>query len=210
MKGYTIVRPIGRGTTAEVFEARDSEGKAVAIKEFPAGSRALQWHAWTEAELLSKLDHPAILKIHRFGEEEGRPYIVMALVEGPSLERRILEQGPMFQEDAVRMVQRIAEGIAHAHAAGICHGDLKPRNILLPQGDPQRALICDFGLTGQGTRAGDVAALSDLLKFSAGDHPLVERLRCGSIDLALSEIRRFLAGDPLTRVIPRRRGCLGL
>lgn len=209
MRGYTIVRPIGRGTTAEVFEARDSEGRTVALKLFPAGFRSLEWHAWTEAELLSKLDHPAILKIHRFGEEDGRPYIVMAYVDGPSLEKRVLEQGPLFQEDAVRMLKRIAEGLAHAHAAGVFHGDLKPRNILLPKGDPQEALICDFGLTGQGTKAGDVQALGDLLKFSAGDHPLVERLRSGSIDLALSEIQRFLAGDPLTRIVPRRRGCLG-
>ena len=209
MKGFEIIRSLGRGTTAEVFEARDAEGRTVAVKLFPAGSQSLQWHAFAEAELLSKLDHPAISKIHRFGEEEGQPFIVMDFVEGTSLERRVLEQGPLFQEDAVRMVRLIAEGVAHAHAAGVFHGDLRPRNILLRGGVPLKPLICDFGLTSQGTKAGDVGALAELLRFSAGDHPLVERIRTGSIELALSEIDRFLAGDPMTRILPRRRGCLG-
>lgn len=210
MTGFEIVRSVGRGTTAEVFEARDAEGRTVALKVFPPGSRSMQWHAWSEAELLSRLDHPAILKIHRFGEDEGKPYIVMEFVNGPSLEQRILRQGPIFQEDAVRMARQIAEGIAYAHGAGVFHGDLRPRNILLRDGDPLRPLICDFGLNAAGSKAADVSAIAEILRFTSGDHPLVARLRTTSIDLVLLEIDRFLSGGPMTREIRRRRGCLGI
>ncbi len=208
MRGFEIVRSVGRGATAEVFEARDSEGRTVALKIFPAGFRALQWHAYVESELLSRLDHPAILKILRSGEEEGRPYLVMEFVDGPSLERRVLQRGLLFQEDAVRMIRRIAEGLRSAHSAGIFHGDLRPRNILLRGGDPLQPIVCDFGLTAQGTRAGDAVALAELLRFAAGDHPLVDRLRFGTVEAVLVEIDRFLTGDPMTRILPRRRGCL--
>lgn len=210
MRGFEIIRSVGRGATAEVFEARDAEDRTVALKIFPAGFRALQWHAYVESELLSTLDHPAILKIFRFGEEEGRPFLVMEFVDGPSLERRVLQQGALFQEDAVRMLRRIAEGLRHAHEAGVFHGDLCPRNILLRGGDPLQPVICDFGLHAQGTQAGDAAALAALLRFAAGAHPLTDRLGIGTADLALREIDRFLAGDPMTRILPRRRGCLGL
>ena len=209
MRGFEIVRSVGRGVTAEVFEARDADGRPVALKIFPAGFRAFQWHAYVESELLSKLDHPAILKVLRFGEEEGRPFLVMEFIDGPSLERRVLGQGPLFQEDAVRMIRRIAEGLLHAHAAGVFHGDLRPRNVLLRGGDPLQPILCDFGLTAQGSQSGDLAALAELLRFAAGPHPLAERLGIGNAESALKEIDRFLAGDPMTRILPRRRGCLG-
>lgn len=210
MKGYDLVRSVGRGATAEVFEARDANGRTVALKIFPPGSRSMQWHAWSEAEQLAKLDHPAILKIHEFGEGEGKPYIAMEFVNGPSLERRVREQGTFFQEDAVRLVRQVAEGIAYAHANGVFHGDLRPRNILLRNGDPLKPLICDFGLNATGSKASDVQSLADLLRFSAGAHPLVERLRTTSIDIVFLEIDRFLSGGPITRVPTRRRGCLGM
>jgi len=209
VQGFEIVRSVGRGTTAEVFEARDAHGRTVAVKVFPPDSRSMRWHAWSEAEQLAKLDHPSILKIHEFGEDEGKPYIAMEFVNGPSLERRILEQGAFFQEDAVRMVRKIAEGLAYAHSMGVFHGDVRPRNVLLRNGDPLHPVLCDFGLNSTGSKAADIPALAEILRFAAGSHPLADRLRVTSIELAISEIDRFLAGEPMTRVLKRRRGCLG-
>jgi serine/threonine-protein kinase len=210
MKDYQIVRSVGRGTTAEVFEARDAEGRRVAVKIFPPGYRALQWHAWAEADVLSKLDHPAILKVHHFGEDEGRPYVAMEFIDGPSLEARVRDKGPIFQGDAVRMVRRIAEALAHAHRAGLYHGEVRPKNVLLRGGNPLDPVLCDFGLGAQGTEAGDVAALADLLRFAAGDHPLVPLLRRSRAELVIAEIDRFLEYGTVGREMPRRRGCLGI
>ncbi len=145
---YEILGPLGQGGMGEVYRARDTRlGRLVALKIVSADLHADPAAAERferEARLASSLNHPAIVSLHDVGRIEGRPFIVMELVEGQSLSAR-LEAGPLRMEDAVDLACQVADGLVAAHEAGIVHRDLKPRNICLT-GD-RRAKIVDFGLS---------------------------------------------------------------
>lgn len=95
-----------------------------------------------EARLSAWLDHPAVVQIIDFGEHNGRPYLVMRLVEGEELSVR-LERGPIPPDEVVDLGVALCSGLAHAHGLGLIHRDLKPENVVLTA----RGLrILDFGL----------------------------------------------------------------
>lgn len=144
---YEIVDLLGAGGMGSVYRARDTRlGRQVAIKvvsDEHAADRSAVERMSREARLTSSLNHPNIVTVHDVGEIEGRPYIVMELVQGQSLYSRI-SSGALPLSEAVRIGSQIADGLAMAHAAGAIHRDLTPRNImLLPSGQPK---ILDFGL----------------------------------------------------------------
>ena len=100
-----------------------------------------------EAQLLASLRHPAIVPVHTAGEASGLLYFAMGIVEGESLEAKIRREGPLDPEKAVRLLCKIADGVAYANERKIVHRDLKPANVLLDeQGQP---LVTDFGLARQ-------------------------------------------------------------
>ena len=144
---YEIVGPLGAGGMGEVYRARDTRlGRLVAIKlvssDLAADSTAAGRLA-REARLTSSLNHPNIVTVHDVGEIDGRPYIVMELVDGQSLYER-LAAGPLKLTKAVDIACQVADGLAAAHGAGMFHRDLKPRNIMVTE--EGRAKIVDFGL----------------------------------------------------------------
>ena len=96
-----------------------------------------------EAETIAQLDHPAIVPVYDFGEEDGQPYLVMRYMPGGSLADR-LKAGPLSLAEAARLFQRLAPALDEAHAAGIIHRDLKPGNILFDQRD--EPYLADFGI----------------------------------------------------------------
>jgi serine/threonine-protein kinase len=132
--GYEILRELGRGGMAVVYEARQTGlGRRVALKMLLAGSHAgpeerARFH--TEAEALGRLCHPNIVPVHEVGEQDGRPYLVMELVEGGSLALHLAGQ-PVPVQEAAGLVERLARAMHCAHEQGIVHRDLKPANILL-------------------------------------------------------------------------------
>jgi tetratricopeptide (TPR) repeat protein/predicted Ser/Thr protein kinase len=145
---YRIGRLLGRGGLGEVYLAHDCTlDRDVAIKFLNPGKlhgqdarRALL----REARAAASLDHPFICGIHEAAEtDDGRTFIVMQHVEGPTL-AEMLQHGPLPIREALTLCAEIAEALAAAHRRGVIHRDLKPGNIIVtPAGHPK---IVDFGI----------------------------------------------------------------
>ena len=152
---YQITEKIGEGAMGEVYLAHDIKlNRAVALKFIPEalvneGQRLARFER--EAQLLASLNHTNIAAIHAVEEYEGKPFLVMELVEGETLADR-LAQGALLISDALRLAQQIAEALRAAHKKGIIHRDLKPANIkITPDGVVK---VLDFGLAKQFQDAG--------------------------------------------------------
>ncbi len=145
---YQLVERIGAGGMGVVYRAIDQvSGTVVAIKVHQGQDVREVARARREAEILARLQHPAIVR--HFGDGvtgEGALYIVMAWVDGETAAQRLARDG--FQlRDAVAMVNRLAGALAAAHEAGVIHRDIKPSNVLLAGNDPATAMLVDFGVS---------------------------------------------------------------
>ncbi|MBN2172412.1 MAG: serine/threonine protein kinase, partial [Candidatus Krumholzibacteriota bacterium] len=152
---YEILARLGEGAMGEVYRARDLKlERDVALKFLKpqaVGGGQDRDRFLREARAAAALDHPNICTVHEIGEAEGRTYIAMACVEGPSLRERI-DAGPLALDEALDLAVQAASGLKAAHAKGIVHRDVKPANIMLDA--EGRATIMDFGLarTADATR----------------------------------------------------------
>lgn len=157
---YEILEPLGAGGMGEVYRARDRRlGRDVALKFLTpalASDAEARDRLRREALAASALNHPYICTLHDIVEDEGRPVLVMEIVEGEPLSAVIPKEGLPI-ETVVRYGEQLADALAHAHAHGIIHRDLKPANIVVtPDG---RAKVLDFGIARQ-MRAADLAAVT--------------------------------------------------
>jgi serine/threonine-protein kinase len=145
------VDKIGRGTMGHVFRAVDSEGRAFALKVMAAelaDDPELVERFEREAMAAALLDHPNVTRVHDYGEEERRLYMVMELLQGADLKERI-ERGPALTlAQKLSVMVQVGAGMAYVHGRDIVHRDLKPANIRVqPDGV---AKIMDFGLVRVG------------------------------------------------------------
>jgi eukaryotic-like serine/threonine-protein kinase len=144
---YTILAPLGVGGMGEVYRARDSKlNRDVALKVLPelfARDAERMARFQREAQVLASLNHPNIASIYGLEESSGVRALVMELVEGPTLADRIA-QGAIPLDEALPMVQQMAEALEYAHEKGIIHRDLKPANVKTTPEGPVKVL--DFGL----------------------------------------------------------------
>ena len=147
---YKIISLLGAGGMGEVFLADDSRLKRkVALKVLPlliAGDPDRLRRFEREAYAVSALNHPNILTVHEFGQENGVHYLVMELVEGVTLREKI-RSGPLPVQEALSIAEQTAFALSAAHATGIIHRDLKPENIMLR--DDGIVKVLDFGLAKQ-------------------------------------------------------------
>jgi tRNA A-37 threonylcarbamoyl transferase component Bud32 len=144
---YEIKAEIGRGGMATVYHAYDPRfEREVALKVLPREmlhDPQFRTRFEREAKTIAMLEHPAIVPVYDFGEEEGQPYFVMRYMNGGSLTDR-MKKTAMTIEEVAHLYSRIAPALDEAHAKGIIHRDLKPGNILFDQyGEPY---ISDFGI----------------------------------------------------------------
>src|SRR5436190_17414351 len=132
---YRLERLLGHGGMASVYFAHDSElERDVAVKllgENPTGDPSFRERFVREARLAARLSHPNIVSVYDAGEDGGRPYIVMELVEGETLHELLTRRGSLPPEEARGLALQAAQGLAHAHEAGLVHRDIKPQNLIL-------------------------------------------------------------------------------
>jgi serine/threonine protein kinase len=193
---YQIKAELGRGGMSTVYHAYDPQFKRdVAIKVLPPEllhNTEFRTRFEREATTIAALEHPAIVPVYDFGEQDGQPYLVMRFMQGKSLKERI-SQGPIPLAEASRILDRIAPALDYAHQRGIIHRDLKPDNILFDQ--QNEPYLSDFGiaklsesgatLTGN-TIVGTPAYMSP--EQGRGDANLDERSDIYSLGIVLFEM----------------------
>jgi eukaryotic-like serine/threonine-protein kinase len=152
---FELVREIGRGGFGVVWEALDLElRRGVAFKAMcrGAGSELRLQRVMHEAEAAARLSHPNIVTLYDVGHAEGGPYLILELLRGETLARRLM--GPRLSPDeALRIATQIAAGLAHAHQHGVVHRDLKPGNVFLCEGGQPKLLDLGLAVAFGSTRA---------------------------------------------------------
>jgi serine/threonine-protein kinase len=210
---YIIDAELGRGAMGIVYKAHDPVlERTVALKTIVLDDDAQEreeYHSrfFQEAKAAGRLNHPALITIYDFGEENSLAYMAMELLNGTELSER-MAQAPIPIQEAVSIAEQVAEGLAFAHDNGVIHRDIKPGNItLLPRG---RVKIMDFGIarlkvsdikTQLGTRLGTPKYMSP--EQSTGD-TLDHRTDIFSLGIVLYEMLtgiKLFKGDTLAQVL---------
>ncbi|MFG2299013.1 serine/threonine-protein kinase [Streptomyces sp. NPDC048603] len=149
---YRLAELLGQGGMGTVWRARDEQlGREVALKELrlPDDLDATRRKAWIgrldrEARAAARLKHPGVITVHdRIAGDDGRPWIVMELVHGRSLDDLIKENGPLPPARVAMIGRQVLDALRAVHATGVTHRDIKPANVLL-EGD--RVVLTDFGI----------------------------------------------------------------
>jgi len=176
---YRVVAQLGRGGMGVVWRAVDEVlGREVAVKELrtytdaaPPELADLGLRMQREARAAARVRHPGVVAVHDVAEVDGRPLIVMELVDGPSLDDVLRERGTLDPREAASIGAKVMDALAAAHRAGVLHRDVKPGNILLDRSG--RVVLTDFGIAtmedpGDGstthlTRSGEIVGSLDYL-----------------------------------------------
>ncbi len=145
---YQIRAHIARGGMSNIYRAYDLlTGNEVVLKipdMMSIGDPAQYERFQRELEVMKTLNHPSIQKGLGSGRFNNTPYLVTELVDGESMRDMVTRKAPLPPEEAIELIKKISDGLAHCHDNGIIHRDLKPENILITsEGQP---VILDFGL----------------------------------------------------------------
>ncbi|MFJ5307949.1 protein kinase [Streptomyces sp. NPDC088350] len=170
---YLLVEQLGRGGMGTVWRARDQVlGREVAVKELTVSGlpreelAVLHTRMEQEARAAARVKHPGVVTVFDVLEEDGRPWIVMELIDGRSLADVLATEGTLLPRDAARLGVQLLSALDRAHQLGVLHRDVKPANVLLERGG--RVVLTDFGIavvegSSGPTRTGDVVGSPDYL-----------------------------------------------
>ncbi|MEU5010542.1 serine/threonine-protein kinase [Streptomyces sp. NPDC021749] len=176
---YRVTDRIGRGGMGVVCRAVDEVlGREVAVKVLRAYTDAsapeladLRTRMQREARAAARIRHSGVVTVHDVLDEDGRPVIVMELVDGPSLDDALTERGPLDPREIARIGAQVMDALDAAHQVGVLHRDVKPGNVLLDR--TGRVVLTDFGIAsieapGDGattnlTRSGELVGSLDYL-----------------------------------------------
>lgn len=226
---YQLGKRIGKGGMGSVYEAvEESTGKRVAVKALSpqlAVAEGFRERFEAEIESLKILQHPGIVRLLGYGEDEGVMFYSMELVDGPSLEQEIAAGRRFDWRETLQIGIQVCKALKHAHDHGVVHRDIKPANLLLTQDD--RVKIADFGIARlfgatQLTTAGGVLGTADYMSPEQADgRPVTEKCdqySLGSVMFALLsgrppfraksmpemlQMQRYAEAEPVTRYAPR-------
>ena len=148
---YALRISLGRGGMGIVWRAQDAVlDREVAVREvFPPTMaeeerRLAQARVLRETRAAARLDHPGVVTLYDVVQDRGGIFIVMELVEAPTLAEVVRDQGPLPLVRVAEIGNQLASGLEAAHQAGIVHGDVKPTNVMVPPTGP--AKLADFGI----------------------------------------------------------------
>jgi ligand-binding sensor domain-containing protein len=195
--GYQIVEQIGQGGMATVCKAyQPSMDRYVAIKILPSHfteDESFVGRFTQEARTLARLEHPHILPVHDYGEQEGITYLVMRYVEAGTLKDLITQRGPIEVKEAARIVSQVASALECGHSQGVIHRDVKPSNVLIDQ--QGNTFLTDFGIaklvaeTAQFTASGAVIGTPAYMAPEQGmGQPVDARCDIYSLGVVLYEL----------------------
>lgn len=197
---YQVEGYLGQGGTADVFLATDLRlGRTVAVKRFrPGTSAVVEDRFCEEAVLLARLRHRNLVTVYDAGRDAQGAYLVVDHIDGSTLRERIAA-GPLPYGDVVRLGRRLSSALAHVHAAGVVHRDMKPTNVLLnADGEP---FLADFGVSRPideatraepGTLVGTVAYMAPEQILGKGSAPASDVYSLGLVLLeCLKGAREF-------------------
>jgi serine/threonine protein kinase/Tfp pilus assembly protein PilF len=195
---YNVVRRLGSGGMGVVYEAEDSRlSRRVALKFLPPelakDAPALE-RFQREARAASALNHPGICTVYAFEEHEGRPFIVMELLEGRTLAQAMAERCPIELESLISIGVQIADALESAHGRGIVHRDIKPGNVFV--NSRGQVKILDFGLARiEGARRGPDGTVSRLETLPAKQELTTAGTTMGTLSYMSPEQARGQVAD---------------
>ncbi len=212
---FQIIREIGRGAAAVVYEALDTRiGRAVALKVLAVGTgltgaarREAIERFYREARAAGRLSHPNIAQIYDVGEDKDRHYIAMELCQGVSLRDVLRFEGRIAEARLKFIALQILNALEAAHAAGIVHRDIKPENIILGQKDLVK--LTDFGIakalgestmTQTGVMLGTPAYMSPEQVLGKGVDARSDLFSLGAVLYECLSGRKAFEGESITEV----------
>jgi DNA-binding beta-propeller fold protein YncE len=202
--GHRIVAELGRGGMGVVYRVHDpvlDQDRAMKVIA-PALSADPRFRDRfrRESRLAAQVEHPNAIPIYRAGEDGGRLFLVMRLVEGANLRDAVRADGRFEPDRAARTVAAVAGALDSAHARGLVHRDVKPANVLLePAGEGERVFLTDFGIS-RSESGGTVTDSGEVM--GSIDYAAPEQLEGGDVDrradvYALGCVAYFtLTGEP--------------
>jgi len=208
---YELVEKIGRGGMGVVYRGRDSVlGRPVAVKMLVSDvdvSEETRERFFREARSAGQLTHRNILTIYDFGEEDGRAYIVMELLQGESLTALLARVPKLPMEQQLEIMARVSEGLAFAHARGIVHRDVKPANLFITADNQIK--ILDFGVariaSSKLTRSGLIVGTPDYMSPEQVMGQTVDErsdvFSAGAVFYQLLTGRKPFAADKLPQIL---------